>query len=39
MAGGLFIRRAKNWLVNGKYLSEDDPRVIKGSAGLNLDVN
>ena len=39
MAGGLLVRRAKNWNVYGKWLSEEDPRIIKGSAGVNMDVN
>jgi len=39
MVGGLFVRHAKNWFVNGMKLSEDDPRVVKGISGTNLDVN
>jgi hypothetical protein len=39
MTGGLLVRRAKNWLVYGKHLSEEDSRVVKGAAALNLDVN
>ena len=38
MVGGIFVRRAKNWSINGKYLSEDEPRVMKGSAGTRIDV-
>ena len=38
MVGGVFVRRAKNWSVNGKRLSEDEPRVMKGSAGTRIDV-
>ena len=39
MVGGLFVRRAKNWRVCGKLLSEDQPQVVKGAAGTNIDVN
>ena len=39
MVGGVFVRRAKNWMVNGKHLSEEEPRVMKGSAGTRIDVN
>jgi hypothetical protein len=39
MVGGVFVRRAKNWTINGKFLSEDEPKVKKGSAGTNIDVN
>ena len=30
MVGGLFVRRAKNWMVNGKRLSDDQPQIMKG---------
>jgi hypothetical protein len=39
MAGGLFLRRAKNWMIAGKQLADDQPQVIKGQAGSAVDVN
>lgn len=39
MVGGLFVRRAKSWMVCGKILDEKEPRIIKGSAGAHIDVN
>ena len=39
MVGGLLVRRAKNWRVCGKLLSEDQPQVVKGAAGTSVDVN
>lgn len=39
MAGGLFIRRAKNWVVKGRSLSSESALVIQGSNSSGLDVN
>ena len=39
MVGGLLVRKAKNWLVHGKHLSEADPKVVKGLTGMNIDIN
>ena len=34
MVGGLFVRRAKDWLIAGKHLTDDLPQV-----GASVNVN
>ena len=38
MVGGLFVRRAKDWVVSGRSLSQDSPEILQGREKIKTDV-